>query len=30
LPLKAVVRRKANITAGDLVTVDLTVEAVQR
>ncbi len=30
LPLKAVVRRKANITAGDLVIVDMTIEAVKR
>jgi hypothetical protein len=29
LPLKAAVRRKANITAGDLVAVDMTIEAVR-
>jgi len=30
LPIKAAVRRKANITAGDLIAVDLAIQAPQR
>jgi hypothetical protein len=30
LPLKTVVRRKGNITAGDSISVDMTIQAVQR